>query len=92
MSLFNKRDFIEKYKLLKLQGLDVSRVEVLDFYNTYKDSIPLVPENFTFSVIEIPIVPGESSEKVAYNFLDSLRNLIKHAKNVPGAGPQTPPS
>ena len=32
---------IERYKFSKIQTVDVSRVEVHDFYNNYKDSIPL---------------------------------------------------
>ena len=68
--------FIERYKLSKIQNVDVSRVEVNNFYDVYKDSIPPIPENYTFSVIEIPFLSGELSEKRAYNLLDSLRNLV----------------
>ena len=68
--------FIEKYKLSKIQTVDVGRVEVNNFYDVYKDSIPPVPENYTFSVIEVPFVYGELSENRAYILLDSLRGLI----------------
>ena len=68
--------FIERFKFSKVQTFDVSRVEVNDFYYNYKDSIPPVLENYTFSVIEIPFIAGESSEKVVYSFLDSLRREI----------------
>ncbi|SVE36112.1 uncharacterized protein METZ01_LOCUS488966, partial [marine metagenome] len=52
--------FIERFKFSKVQTFDVSRVEVNDFYYNYKDSIPPVLENYTFSVIEIPFIAGES--------------------------------
>jgi peptidyl-prolyl cis-trans isomerase SurA len=54
----------------------VGRVEVKKFYDVYKDSIPPVPENYTFSIIDIPFLSGELSENRAYNLLDSLRNLV----------------
>ena len=54
----------------------MSRVEVVGFYNSYKDSIPPVQENYTFSVIEVPFISGESSESRVYTFLDSLRNQV----------------
>jgi len=68
--------FIERYKLSKIQNIDVGRVEVNSFYDVYKDSIPSVPENYTFSVIEVPFLSGEFSENKAYSLLDSLRGLI----------------
>jgi len=68
--------FIERYKYSIIQYIDVSRVEVNSFYDSFKDSIPLVPENYTFSVVEVPFVSGKFSENIVYQFLDSLRNLI----------------
>ena len=67
---------IERFKFSKIGGVDVSRVEVVDFYKTYKDSLPSVNENFSFSVLEVPFVSGKQSENRVYFFLDSLRNLI----------------
>ena len=68
--------FIERYKFSKLQNIDVSRVEVNDFYINYKDSIPSVLKNYTFSIVIIPFVSGKSSKNKVYTFLDSLRNLV----------------
>ena len=68
--------FIEKYKLNKIQNVNVGRVEVNNFYNIYKDSIPSVPENYSFSVIEVPFLSGKLSENRGYSLLDSLRGLI----------------
>ena len=67
---------IERYKFSKIKNVDVSRVEVNIFYDSYKDSIAPVPEKFTFSVIEVPFLSGVSSETRIYNFLDSLRSLL----------------
>ena len=68
--------FIERYKLSKIQNVDVSRVEVNNFFDVYKDSIPPILENYTFSVLEVPFVSGNLSEKKVYSLLDSLRGLV----------------
>ena len=68
--------FIERYKLTKIQNIDVGRVEVNNFYDIYKDSIPSVPENYIFSVIEVPFLSGKLSENRVYSLLDSLRGLV----------------
>ena len=48
------------------------------FYITYKDSIPFVPELYDFSVIEVPFVASDDSERETKSFLDSLKNNIKN--------------
>ena len=68
--------YIEKYKFSLIQNVDVSRIEVDSFYDKYRDSISFVPEQFNFSVVEVPFVSGKSSDNFSYNFLDSLRSLI----------------
>ena len=68
--------FIERYKFSKIQRVNVSRIEVNNFYEIYKDSILIIPENYTFSVVEVPFVSGQSSEVEIYNILDSIRTLI----------------
>ena len=35
-----------------------------------------ISEEYDYSVVEVPFVPGQSSEIGSYNFLDSLRNII----------------
>ena len=69
---------VEKYQFAKIQTVSASRKEVGVFYNVYKDSIPSQPELFDFSVIELPFVASERSEKEVYNFLLSLKNDIKN--------------
>ena len=72
----NNMMYIEKYKSLKMQYIDISRVEIIDFYTQFKDSISIIPEKYTFSIIEVPVVAGSKSEKEAAFFLDSLRSLL----------------
>ena len=68
--------FIERYKLSKTQNIDVGRVEVNNFYNENKNSILPVTENYTFSIVEVPLLSGKLSKINVYNFLDSLRSLV----------------
>ena len=77
----NIRDMmhVEKYQFLKIQNIDVSRKEVdKNFINTYKDSIPVVPEQYDFSIIEVPFVAGGDSEGETKYFLESLKNNIEN--------------
>lgn len=74
-----KKMKVERMKQKKFgYGLRVTRSEVLDFYNKYKDSIPAVPE--TFELYEIMRIPSlsEEAKKIAYDkiklILDSLKD------------------
>jgi len=69
---------VERYQFLKIQNVDVARDEVVSFYNTYKDSIPSLPEQYDFSVIEIPFIASNESEKETSSFLLSLKNEIEN--------------
>ncbi len=89
---------VERYQFSKLQNIDVSRQEVSDFFVSFKDSIPSLPEQYKFSVIEVPLVAGEQSKAAVVTFLDSLRELVvadvvsfddlaKIHSQDPGSGP-----
>jgi peptidyl-prolyl cis-trans isomerase SurA len=79
-----KEDIRKKMKVERMKqkkfgyGLKVTRPEVLEFYKTFKDSIPPVPE--TFELYEIMRIPALSPEakQIAYDkikpILDSLKN------------------
>ena len=70
---------VERYQFSKIQNVDVSRKEVQKFYITYKDSLPSLPEQYDFSVIEVPFIAGYDSEKETKYFLDSLKNNIENS-------------
>jgi len=69
---------VERYQFSKIQNVDVSREEVQNFYITYKDSLPSLPEQYDFSIIEVPFVSGEDSENETKYFLDSLKNNVEN--------------
>ena len=68
---------VERYQYSKIQTVDVGRLEVLDFFNSFKDSIPSIPEKYYFSLIEVPFSPCKSSEIKTYNFINTLKNEIE---------------
>ena len=69
--------YVEKLQFSKIQNIDVSRIEVNSFFDVYKDSIPVVPEQYSFSVIEVPFVSGGISKQKTFNFLSDLKNNIE---------------
>ena len=55
----------EMYIYNHVGDLDVSRKEIELFYNTYRDSLPVVPAKYNFSIIEVPIDASiEENERV----------------------------
>ena len=67
---------VERYQFSKIQYIDVSRIEVDNFFLAFKDSIPSLPEQYKFSVIEVPLIAGKKSKGFVVTFLDSLREMI----------------
>ena len=67
---------VERYQFSKIQYIDVSRIEVDNFFLAFKDSIPSLPEQYKFSAIEVPLIAGKKSKGFVVTFLDSLREMI----------------
>jgi len=90
-----KQLIVEKLKQQKFGDMKVSAVDVRNFYDTYKDSIPQVPEEVTLSHIFIVPKPSEKARDQAYSLakslLDSLRSgadfaaLAKKYSQDPGS-------
>ncbi len=84
LKILLKDDIRKKMKVERMKqkkfgySFRVTRTEVEDFYDKYKDSIPPVPE--TFELYEIMRIPAltEEAKKIAYDkaklILDSLKN------------------
>ena len=70
---------VERFQYSKIQNVDVSRIEVLQFYNSFKDSIPSSPEKYSFSIIEIPFSLGKESSKKTIDFLKGLKYDIQNS-------------
>ena len=68
--------FMEKYKYSLVEKIKISRIEIENFYSNYKDSIPSVPEYYSFSIIDIQHDPSQNSKDKMRVLLDSLRNIL----------------
>jgi len=79
-----KNIMAQKVQQQKFGEINVSRREVIDFYNSYKDSLGLIPEKFTLGHIFInPKKDSSVKERAklfALSLLDSLRHGADFAK------------
>jgi len=66
----------ETYIYTYVDAMDISRREVELFYESYRDSIPIKPAEYTFSIIEIPILSGEDEIKRVQSFQSALIDSI----------------
>ncbi len=73
----NKMMLIDRYRQKFYQDQDITRTEVVDFYNTYRDSIPTIAPQSKISLIEIPVTPGLDAQNQAVTFLEQLRDSLK---------------
>ena len=66
----------EKYTSSLTSSISVSRGDVVDFYNTYKDSIPSFPTLYKTHHILLEIKPSEKSQKTAYKKTLNIKKEI----------------
>ena len=66
----------EKYTSSLTASISVSRGDVIDFFNTYKDSIPSFPTLYKTHHILLEIKPSEESIKNSLNKAKEIRNKI----------------
>jgi len=66
----------EKYTSSLTTSINVSRGDVIDFFNTYKDSIPSFPTLYKTHHILLEIKPSEESNKKSFEEAMDVRNKI----------------
>ena len=66
----------EKYTNEISQAINITRYEVEDFFNVYKDSIPSFPTLYKTHHILIEIKPSEESIENSFNKANDIRNKI----------------
>tara|TARA_Y100000816_G_scaffold228682_1_gene173797 strand:+ start:279 stop:1547 length:1269 start_codon:yes stop_codon:yes gene_type:complete len=66
----------EKYTSSLTSSISVSRGDVIDFFNTYRDSIPSFPTLYKTHHILVEIKPSEESIKNSFNKAKDIRNKI----------------
>jgi len=68
----------EKLKNEKFGKVTVTRREIKDFYETYKDSIPEIPPSIDFSQILFKLKPGSIENQIAKEKSDSILLLLRN--------------
>ncbi len=66
----------ERYQQTLINKVSVSREDVNQFFNTYKDSLPNFPSTVRLRHILIPVTPGEESKNKAHDELVGIREKI----------------
>jgi len=66
----------QKIKMMKFGDITVTQREVEDFYESYKDSLPDVPDQVELYHIVKNIHPKESTKETLYNLAMSVRDSI----------------
>ena len=67
---------IERFTGSLYQESSPSVLDVKNFYNTFKDSLPLLENRVSFSVLEWPIVVDDSKEVSIVSFLNNLKDSL----------------
>ena len=67
----------EKYQQQLINNIKVTRLDVLNFYKTYKDSLPTIPLKAKVRHCLIKIKPSEIAKKSSFLFLKDLKTKIE---------------
>ena len=67
---------INMYSSFIVSRVETSSQDVLDFYNTYKDSLPQMPDTYSYSIIHTPYTPSEKDLNSAKDFLITIKDSI----------------
>ena len=67
----------EKYQQQLINNVKVNRSDVLNFYETYKDSLPTIPLKAKIRHCLIKVKPSEAAKKSSFSFLESLKIKIE---------------
>ncbi len=67
----------EKYQQQLINNVKVTRLDVLNFYETYKDSLPTIPLKAKVRHCLIKVKPSEVAKKSSFLFLKDLKTKIE---------------
>ena len=66
----------EKYQQQLLNSISTTRNDVITFYNTFKDSMPLIPQRTKVKHLLIIVEPSEESKKKSFDLLLGLKDRV----------------
>ena len=65
----------ERYQQQLINNVKVTRLDVLSFYETYKDSLPKIPLKAKVRHCLIKVKPSESAKDFSISFLKDLKMI-----------------
>ena len=68
---------IDLLKQKRFGSMKISRREVEDFYQSYSDSLPILPPTVDISHILIQLNPSEESLQEAYSKIENIQKMLK---------------
>ena len=68
----------EKYQQQLINNIKVSRLDVLNFYEAFKDSLPIIPLKAKIRHCLIKVKPSETAKKSSVLFLKDIKTKIKN--------------
>ncbi len=71
----------ERYQQQLISKITISRNQVLDFYKTYKDSLPSFPMTVKVRHIQIPVKPTKEKEEKTVSLLKSIKEKIVNGES-----------
>ena len=71
----------EKYQQQLINNIKVTRLDVLGFYETYKDSLPIIPLKAKIRHCLIKVKPSETAKKSSFLFLKNLKVKIEQGES-----------
>ena len=66
----------EKYQQQLLNSINITRGGVVDFYKTYKDSLPSIPTRVKVRHLLISVTPSEKSKGETFSLLKSIKKRL----------------
>jgi len=79
------RMITERYQQQLLNSITIARSDVKDFYNTYKDSLPVLPLKAKLSHLLLPTTASDISKEKVFSFLSNLKIEIENGLNFEDA-------
>ena len=67
----------EKYQQQLINNIKVNRLDVLNFYEAFKDSLPIIPLKAKIRHCLIKVKPSETAKKSSVLFLKDIKTKIK---------------
>ena len=71
----------EKYQQQLINSVKVTRIDVLNFYNVYKDSLPTLPLKAKIRHCLIKVKPSKKAKKSSILFLNGLKEKLKEGES-----------